>query len=149
MSDLLAAAAVIAPFVSTAAAAMAGAVVDSARDRLADSAVEGGRRLLGAALRRHDDDLDRSEEDVDAVSAIEQLSQEQRQILENAIGTWLADGGELDAPSLSHSISAADRAYRAGDLTHVTSYGNNSPAIGRIESATFTFHREPGGGEAG
>ncbi|MFI5901538.1 hypothetical protein [Streptomyces cyaneofuscatus] len=148
MSDLLAAAAVIAPFVSTAAASMAGAVIDSARDRLADSAVEGGRRLLGAALRLHDDDLDRSEENVDAVSAIEQLSQEQRQILENAIGTWLADGGELDAPSLSHSIRAADRAHRAGDLTHVTSYGNNSPAIGRIESATFTFHREPGG-EAG
>ncbi|MEW1629110.1 hypothetical protein [Streptomyces sp. NPDC089173] len=148
MSELLAAAAVIAPFVSTAAASMAGAVVDSARDRLADSAVEGGRRLLGAVLRRHDDDLDRAEEDVDAVSAIEQLSDQQRHILENAIGVWLAAGGELDARSLSRSIEDADRAHRAGDLTHVTSYGPNSPAIGRIDTATFTFHRDPGG-EAG
>ncbi|MBT2380777.1 hypothetical protein AMK21_30945 [Streptomyces sp. CB00316] len=146
MSELLAAAAVIAPFVSTAATSFAGAVVDAARDRLADSAVERGRRLLGAVLHRGSGDPPLTGEDAAAATAIEELPPREREILESAIGDWLTDGDDLSARSLTHSIRTVHSEYRAGDRTYVASYGENSPAIGHLGSATFHFHRGPDGG---
>ncbi|MFF0201328.1 hypothetical protein [Streptomyces sp. NPDC005017] len=157
MSELLTAAAVIAPFVSAAATSMAGALVDSARTRLADSAVERGRQLLDRALRRTDDDAAPtegesdaalSEGDSDAVRAIEALSPADREVLETAIGRWLSDSGDLSARSLEREIIAA---RPAGDQFHVSSHGDNSPAIGRLDSANFYFNARPDarGGEGG
>ncbi|MFJ5776302.1 hypothetical protein [Streptomyces sp. NPDC093094] len=146
MSDLLAAAAVIAPFVSSAAASLAGALVDSARTRLADSAVERGRQLLDKALHRGDDDPPPTGEDSEAVRAIEALSPADREVLESAIGRWLSDGGELSARSLEHRIVAA---RSAGDRFHVSSHGDGSPAIGRLDSANFYFNARPDTGGDG
>lgn len=148
MSELLAAAAVIAPFVSAAATSFAGAVIDSARDRIADSAVERGRVLLGAVLSRETGDPPLTERDDEATTAIARLQPREREILESAIGQWLAEGDDLSARSLSHSIRAVHSAYRAGDRTYVASHGDNSPAIGHLGSATFHFHRGPDGGTA-
>ncbi|MFF2363819.1 hypothetical protein ACFVU0_14035 [Streptomyces sp. NPDC058122] len=136
MSELLAAAAVIAPFVSTAAASMAGALVDSAQTRLADGAVERGRQLLGRALHRGADELP-TEQDSDAVRAIEALSPDEREVLERVIGRWLSDGDDLSARSLESRIIAA---LPAGDQFHVATYGNNSPAIAKVATATFNFN---------
>ncbi|MFE3722586.1 hypothetical protein [Streptomyces cyaneofuscatus] len=148
MSELLAAAAVIAPFVSAAATSFAGAVVDAARDRIADSAVERGRVLLGAVLSRGTGDPPLTEQDDEAATAIARLQPQEREILESAIGQWLADGDDLSARSLTHSIRSVHSAYRAGDRTYVASYGDNSPAIGQVGSATFHFNRGPDGGTA-
>ncbi|MEV4874827.1 hypothetical protein [Streptomyces cyaneofuscatus] len=146
MSELLAAAAVITPFVSAAATSLAGAVVDSARDRIADSAVERGRRLLGTVLHRGSGDPPLTGQDAAAATAIEELPPREREILESAVGEWLAGGGDLSARSLTHSIRAVHSEYRAGDRTYVASYGENSPAIGHVGTATFHFNRGPDGG---
>ncbi|MEI7032812.1 hypothetical protein [Streptomyces pratensis] len=146
MSELLAAAAVIAPFVSTAATSLAEAVVVQARDRLAGSAVERGRVLLGAVLDRGVDEPPRSESGAAAATAIEELPPTEREILEGAIGEWAAADDDLRAESLSRSIRAAHSGYQAGDRLYVTSYGPNSPAIGKVDKATFHFNRGPDGG---
>ncbi|MFE3474131.1 MULTISPECIES: hypothetical protein [unclassified Streptomyces] len=148
MSELLAAAAVIAPFVSTAAISFAGAVADSARDRLADSAVERGRRLLGAALHRGSEEPPLTADDTEAVAAIEGLPLREREMLESAIGRWLADGGDLSAGSLVHSIGTVHSEYRSGDRIQATTHGPNSPAIGTVHTATFNFPGGPDGGTA-
>lgn len=148
MSELLAAAAVIAPFVSAAATSFAGAVVDSARQALADSAVERGRRLLGAVLHRGSEDPPLTGDDADAATAIEGLPLREREMLESAIGRWLADGGDLSAGSLVHSIGVVHSEHRAGDRIQVTTHGPNSPAIGTVHTATFTFNGGPDGGTA-
>ncbi|MEU0161635.1 hypothetical protein ABZ154_23060 [Streptomyces sp. NPDC006261] len=148
MSELLAATAVIAPFVSAAATSLAGAVVDSARDRIADSAVERGRRLLGVVLHRGSGDPPLTGQDAAAATAIEELPRREREILESAIGEWLADGGDLSTRSLAHSIRTVHSEYRAGDRTYVASYGDSSPAIGHLGTATFHFNRGPDGGTA-
>ncbi|MEW2259783.1 hypothetical protein [Streptomyces sp. NPDC047869] len=134
MSDLLATAAVIAPFVSAAAASMADALVDSAQTRLADGAVERGRQLLDRALHRGADEQP-TEQDSDAVRAIEALSSDEREVLERVIGRWLSDGDDLSARSLERRII---QARPAGNQFHVASYGNNSPAIGEV--GTFNFN---------
>ncbi|MGN9790290.1 hypothetical protein ACWGH4_15210 [Streptomyces sp. NPDC054847] len=146
MSELLTAAAVIAPFVSTAATSFAGAVVDSAQTRLADSAVERGRVLLGRVLRRNPDDPPETEEDTVAATAIEQLSADDRQVLEEAIGTWLTTGKDLSAESLRSHIELARRTTHSADRIEVTSHGDGSPAIGKLETANFYFNPRPGQG---
>ncbi|WKV75554.1 hypothetical protein AW27_030945 [Streptomyces sp. PCS3-D2] len=144
MSELVATAAVIAPFVSAAAASMAHALVDSAQTRLADGAVERGRQLLDRALHRGDDQL--TGRDSDAVRAIEALSRDERELLEGAIGRWLGDGTDLSARALERQISEAGPAAKR---FHVATYGNNSPAIGEAAEVTFTFNTAPDPGSAG
>jgi hypothetical protein len=146
MSELLTAAAVIAPFVSTAATSFAGAVVQSAQSRLADGAVERGRVLLGRVLRRNPDDPPCTEQDAAAATAVEQLSAEDRQILEAAIGTWLTTGNDLSAESLRSHIELAHRTTRSADRIEVTTHGDGSPAIGKMETANFYFNPRPGQG---
>lgn len=143
MSELLTAAAVIAPFVSTAATSFAGAVVESAQTRLADSAVERGRVLLGRVLRRDAEDPPETEQDAAATTAIEGLSGEDREVLEGAIGEWLADGDDLSAESLRTHIRLAHRTYRSADRIQVTSHGDGSPAIGKLDTANFYFNPKP------
>ncbi|QTE03080.1 hypothetical protein [Streptomyces cyanogenus] len=135
MSDLLATAAVIAPFVSAAAASMGDALVDSARTRLADGAVERGRQLLDRALHRGADEQP-TEQDSDAVRAIEALSPDEREVLERVIGRWLSDGDDLSARSLERRIIEA---RPAGNQSHVATYGNNSPAFHKAEQVTFNY----------
>ncbi|MEV6962196.1 hypothetical protein AB0M97_23995 [Streptomyces sp. NPDC051207] len=147
MSELLTAAAVIAPFVSTAATSFAGAVVQSAQTRLADSAVERGRVLLGRVLRRNEDDPPETEQDTAAAAAIARLSAQEREILEAAIGTWLTSGDDLSAQSLRRQIELAHRTTHSADRIEVTSHGDGSPAIGKLESATFYFNPRPGRGD--
>ncbi|WP_173264667.1 hypothetical protein [Streptomyces pacificus] len=136
MSDLLSTAAVIAPFISAAAASMAGALVDSAQTRLTDGVVERGRQLLDKALQRGADELP-TEQDSDAVRAIEALSPDEREVLERVIGQWLSDDNDLSAQSL---MSRIIKARPAGAQFHVATYGNNSQAIGEVAEATFNFN---------
>ncbi|NWF30259.1 hypothetical protein HW130_29060 [Streptomyces sp. PKU-EA00015] len=143
MSELLTAAAVIVPFVSSAATSFAGAVVDSAQSRLADSAVERGRVLLGRVLHRGADDPPRTEQDAVAAATIEELSPDDREILEGAIGEWMTDGDDLSARSLRTQIEIAHREYHAGDRIQVTSHGDGSPAIGKLDTANFYFNPRP------
>ena len=148
MSELMTAAAVIAPFISTAATSFAGAVVQSAQTAVADSAVERGRVLLGRVLRRGADDPPETEQDAAAATVIEELSPGDREILETAVGEWLADGDDLSAASLRTHIRIAHQEYHAGDRINVTTYGDGSPAIGKLDAATFNYNPQPkqGGG---
>jgi hypothetical protein len=142
------AAAVIAPFISTAATSFAGAVVQSAQTAVADSAVERGRVLLGRVLRRGADDPPPTEQDTEAATAIEELSADDREILETAVGEWLADRADLTSDALHRRIRTAHQEYHAGDRINVTTYGDGSPAIGRLDTATFNYNPPPqqGGG---
>lgn len=148
MSELMTAAAVIAPFISTAATSFAGAVVQSAQTAVADSAVERGRVLLGRVLRRGAGDPPETEEDAAAATAIGELSPDDREILETAVGEWLAGGHDLSEQSLRTRIRIAHQEYHAGDRINVTSYGDGSPAIGKLDTATFNYNPRPdqGGG---
>ncbi|MEU0083332.1 hypothetical protein [Streptomyces sp. NPDC006274] len=148
MSELLTAAAVIAPFISTAAMSFAGAVAQSAQTAVADSAVERGRVLLGRVLRRGPDDPPPTEDDAAAAAAVEELAPDDREILETAVGEWLADGDDLSADSLRAHIRVAHQEYHAGDRINVTTYGDGSPAIGKLDTATFNYNPRPeqGGG---
>lgn len=145
MSELMTAAAVIAPFISTAATSFAGAVVQSAQTALADNAVERGRVLLGRVLRRDADDPPETGQDAAAATAIEELPPDEREMLETAVGEWLADGNDLSAESLHRHIRIA---HHAGDRIDVRTYGDGSPAIGRLDTATFNYNPQPkqGGG---
>jgi hypothetical protein len=148
MSELLTAAAFIAPFISTAATSFAGAVAQSAQTAVADSAVERGRVLLGRVLRRGADDPVPTEDDTAAATAIEELAPDDREILETAVGEWLADGDGLSADSLRRRIRVAHQEYHAGDRINVTTHGDGSPAIGKLDTATFNYNPPPrqGGG---
>ncbi|MEW2635158.1 hypothetical protein AB0903_26805 [Streptomyces sp. NPDC048389] len=148
MSELVTAAAVIAPFITSAATSFAGAVVQSAQTAVTDSAVERGRVLLGRVLRREPDDPPETEQDAAAATAIAELSAEDREVLDTAVGEWLAGRDDLSADSLREHIRIAHQKYHAGDRNSATSYGNNSPAIGRLDTATFNYGSQPeqGGG---
>ncbi|WP_406730289.1 hypothetical protein [Streptomyces sp. NBC_01794] len=147
MSDLLAAAAAVTPFVSAAAATFAGTLAQSAQNRLADSVVERGRALLGGLLRRQAEDSAYSPEEAAAVEAVANLTANDRLMLETAIGRWLADGSLTGEALLTHVRRAMD-SNAPGDIITVTSHGENSPAIGQITHADFHFGRSPDGGAA-
>ncbi|TQK50118.1 hypothetical protein FBY35_0426 [Streptomyces sp. SLBN-118] len=145
MSDLLAAAAAVTPFLSAAAVGFAGTLAQSAQNRLADSAVERGRHLLGGLLRRQADNSAVSPEETAAVEAVAQLTEEDRLVLEAAIGRWLA-GGSLTGEALLTHVRRTMESNRPGDTITVTSHGENSPAIGQITHAEFHIGRRPDGG---
>ncbi|MEU9012682.1 hypothetical protein AB0D12_23535 [Streptomyces sp. NPDC048479] len=147
MSDLLAAAAAVTPFVTAAAASFAGTLAQSVQNRLADSAVERGRALLGGLLRRQADASAGSPEEAAAAEAVANLTAGDRLVLETAIGRWLAEGPLTGEALLTH-VRRAMESNRPGDTITVTSHGENSPAIGRITHADFHFGRRPDGGAA-
>jgi hypothetical protein len=105
--------------------------------------VERGRVLLGRVLRRGADDPVPTEDDTAAATAIEELAPDDREVLETAVGEWLADGDDLSADSLRTHIRVAHQEYHAGDRINVTTYGDGSPAIGRLDTATFNYHPQP------
>ncbi|MBT2392114.1 hypothetical protein J7E87_22455 [Streptomyces sp. ISL-1] len=143
MSELVTAAAVIAPFISTAAASFTGAVVESAQTRIADSAVDRGQRFLARLLNRGADDPPQTPQETDAVAVIERLEGEDRKILAAAVGKWLVEEGDLSAEALSRHIERAHETYHSGDTFHVTSHGEGAAAIGKVHTANFTYNPRP------
>lgn len=147
MSELVTAAAVIAPFISTAAASFTGAVIESAQTRIADSTVDRGQRFLARLLNRRAEvppQTPQTPQETDAIAAIERLDGEDRQILAAAVGKWLDEEGDLSAEALSRHIERAHETHHhSGDTFHVTSHGEGAPAIGEIHTANFTYNPRP------
>ena len=140
MSELISAVGQLSPYLSAAAASMGTAVLVTARDQLAVSAVRGGRAFLAAALRRRDDTGD--EDAAAAATVFEGLGDEERALVEAAVGHWLA-GGDLSAAALEAQVTKAAGVGRGGDL-HVTARGRHAVAVGRIErDLTITFGADP------
>lgn len=131
----------IVPYVSTAATSFAAGVVESARNRLADSVVERGRALLDRLLHPRPEDPPQGPRAHVAVTAVENLSTDDRLVLEAAVGEWMSAREDLSADTLRHRIRVAHDAYSSSDTYNVSSHGANSPAIGRISQATMTFGR--------
>ncbi|WP_151478168.1 hypothetical protein [Streptomyces albicerus] len=143
MSELMTAAGHLAPYLSAAAASMGTAVLVTARDRLAESVVQGGRTFLDAALGRRSDGATVADADVAGPeAALAGLSPADREALETAIGHWLA-GEDLSASALKDWMGkAAD--LRPGGGTHVEANGRHAVAVGRIEGDfNITFGRDP------
>lgn len=139
MSELISAVGQLSPYLSAAAASMGTAVLVTARDQLAVSAVRGGRAFLAAALRRRDTG---DEDAAAAATALEGLGDEERALVEAAVGHWLA-GGDLSAAALEAQVTKAAGVGRGGDL-HVTARGRHAVAVGRIErDLTITFGADP------
>ncbi|BCL27761.1 hypothetical protein ACFFS2_32850 [Streptomyces aurantiacus] len=140
MSELMTAAGQLVPYLSAAAAAMGTAVLVTARDRLAESVVLGGRTFLDAALGRRGDGLATEAEaeaeateaadDAGPRAALARLSPSEREALEAAVGHWLA-GDDLSATALKEwMVKAAE--LRPGGDTHVTASGRHAVAVGQI-----------------
>ncbi|MFE1796948.1 hypothetical protein ACFW9L_12355 [Streptomyces sp. NPDC059517] len=127
MSELMTAAGQLAPFLSAAAASMGTAVLVTARDRLAESVVQGGRTFLDAALGREG----QQGGDTGAGGVVARLSGAEREVLEAAVGHWLA-GGDLSAPALEGWVAKA-AALRPGGGIHVTATGPHAVAVGQVQ----------------
>ena len=139
MSELISAVGQLSPYLSAAAASMGTAVLVTARDQLAVSAVRGGRAFLAAALRRRDTG---DEDAAAAATALEGLGDEERALVEAAVGHWLA-GGDLSAAALEAQVTKAADFGRGGDI-HVTAHGRHAVAVGRIErDFTISFGADP------
>jgi hypothetical protein len=136
MSELMTAAGQLVPYLSAAAASMGTAVLVTARDRLAESVVLGGRTFLDAALGRRGDGLaaetaeTAGTDDTGARAALARLSPAEREALEAAVGHWLA-GDDLSATALKEWMAKAAELRPGGD-THVTASGRHAVAVGQI-----------------
>ncbi|MER5412848.1 hypothetical protein [Streptomyces virginiae] len=142
MSELLSAATVIASLISSAAAGFAAEVVITAQRRTAERVVDRGRLVLDRILRRHPGDPDTTAQEDAAVAAIEGLSADDRLILESAIGAWIGDRGNLSAAALEHRIRLAGD-DSSSDTFHVSTSGDNSPAVGQIKHGNVYFGTPP------
>ncbi|MGC5567611.1 hypothetical protein ACPYPG_32855 [Streptomyces sp. FR-108] len=125
MSELMTAAGQLAPYLSAAAASMGTAVLVSARDRLAESVVQGGRTFLDAALGRGEGG------DAGAGDVLARLSGAEREVLEAAVGHWLS-GGDLSASALEGWV-ARTAALRPGGDIHATATGTHAVAVGQVQ----------------
>jgi hypothetical protein len=124
MSELMTAAGQLAPYLSAAAASMGTAVLVSARDRLADSVVQGGRTFLDAVLGREGGDAGARE-------VLARLSGAEREVLEAAVGHWLS-GGDLSASALEGWVAKSATLRPGGDF-HVTATGTHAVAVGQVQ----------------
>ncbi|MFI0929831.1 hypothetical protein [Streptomyces sp. NPDC021012] len=152
MSELLTAAAGVAPVFAAAATTLGSAVAGAAVQRVADGTVATGEGFLRRLFRRDDGTdpvLDVAEGEVDERRADELLSGldlAERRLLAQALATWLGESGAgtgaLDPERLKELVRAAE----APSTTHVAAYGPHSMAVGRIgDNATFNL----GGGQSG
>ncbi|WP_326577568.1 hypothetical protein OG250_13450 [Streptomyces sp. NBC_00487] len=143
MSELITAVGQLSPYLSAAAASMGTAVLVTARDQLAVSAVRGGRTFLTAALRRRDGAAGPGDEEASGVAGVlEGLTDDERALLEEAVGRWLA-GSDLSAAALEAQVVRAARFGRGGDV-HVTAHGKHAMAVGRVErDLTISFGADP------
>ncbi|MDQ0774555.1 hypothetical protein QF026_003021 [Streptomyces aurantiacus] len=150
MSELMTAAGQLVPYLSAAAASMGTAVLVTARDRLAESVVLGGRTFLDAALGHRGDGLAteaeaeaaEAEDDAGPRAALARLSPAEREALEAAVGHWLA-GDDLSATALKEwMVKAAE--LRPGGDTHVTASGRHAVAVGHIRGdLNISFGPDP------
>ncbi|MFH8464735.1 hypothetical protein [Streptomyces sp. NPDC017991] len=133
MSELMTAAGQLAPFLSAAAASMGTAVLVTARDRLAESVVQGGRTFLDAALGRDAEQGGEGERGGGAGvgGVLARLSGAEREVLEAAVGRWLA-GGDLSASALEGWVAKAAALRPGGDI-HVTATGRHAVAVGQVQ----------------
>ncbi|MFD6285046.1 hypothetical protein [Streptomyces sp. NPDC060205] len=127
MSELMTAAGQLAPYLSAAAASMGTAVLVTVRDRLAESVVQDGRTFLDAVLGREG----RQEGEAGAGDVLARLSGAEREVLEAAVGHWLA-GGDLSAPALEGWVAKTAALWPGGDI-HVTATGPHAVAVGRVQ----------------
>ncbi|MCW8097750.1 hypothetical protein [Streptomyces tauricus] len=130
MSELMTAAGQLAPFLSAAAASMGTAVLVTARDRLAESVVQGGRTFLDAVLRR-EGEQGGDGDDRGASAVLARLSGAELEVLEAAVGHWLA-GDDLSASALEGWVAKAAALRPGGDI-HVTATGSHAVAVGRVQ----------------
>ncbi|MFC8196732.1 hypothetical protein O1Q96_37895 [Streptomyces sp. Qhu-G9] len=148
MSELMTAAGQLAPYLSAAAASMGTAVLVTARDRLAESVVQGGRTFLDAALGRRADGDGVTPQEEDATgprAALAQLSPAEREALEAAVGHWLA-GDDLSAAALKEWMAKA-AGLRPGGDTHVEANGRHAVAVGQVRGdLNITFGPDPQSG---
>ncbi len=143
MSELMTAAGQLVPCLSAAAASMGTAVLVTARDRLAESVVLGGRTFLDAALGREGDGLAaEAADDTGPRAALARLSPVEREALEAAVGHWLA-GDDLSATALKEWMAKAAELRPGGD-THVTASGRHAVAVGQIRGdLNISFGADP------
>ncbi|MGW9212915.1 hypothetical protein ACWGR4_38865 [Embleya sp. NPDC055664] len=131
MTELLAAAAQIVPYVTAAAATMGMQVLASTQEQIADDAAHRGRAFLGRLLPGRNRVPDRGTANVEpATRAIASLNERDREALELAIGTWL-DARDLSAPALTRCIEQAARSI-AGSGGGAHAYGPGAIAIERV-----------------
>ncbi|MFI1440999.1 hypothetical protein [Streptomyces fructofermentans] len=147
MSELMTVAGQLAPWLSAAAGSMGTAVLMTARDRLAQSVVEGGRTFLDAALGRRGEGGGPAPDNVpevvpdDVGAALAGLSAEQREALETAIGHWLG-GGDLSASALRERVAEA-AGVRPGATFHTEAHGAHAVAVGQLRDLTVNFGATP------
>jgi len=139
MSELMAAATQIAPYVSGAAAAMGTQLLVTTQEQIAGGAVARGRAFLGRLTSGRGDDSEPtpSGPDAEATRAIAGLGPVDREALELAVGTWL-EGRDLGTPALVGCIErAAIRAASGG----VSAHGTGATAIGYVAGDVHAGNR--------
>jgi hypothetical protein len=137
VSELLTVANTIVPVITTAAAGFAGAVVQSAQNQAADSVLQRGRALVGRLLDRRPEDP-QDAETTEAVERIRSLPEEDRHILDAAVGKWLderlggrpADLREMIEREVGHRTSGPGVAHSI----NVNVHGEGSAGFGYVHN---------------
>ncbi|MFE4663608.1 hypothetical protein ACFRI7_02120 [Streptomyces sp. NPDC056716] len=165
MTEFMSLAAQLTPYLALAASSMGQAVLDSARTRVADSAVEQGRGFLMRALGRErgggpgepgegdvvGEGQGEREADAEFAGLVSRLEPADRTALETAIGHWLLDpGGDLSQESLLGHLRHAAELARPGPVTNTAhATGPGAIAIGQVTGDVHGGYRPADEGEGG
>ncbi|MFH8607452.1 hypothetical protein ACH4D5_08200 [Streptomyces sp. NPDC018029] len=137
MSELLAAADQIVPYVASAGVA----VITAAQADFAQNVLDRGKRLVRALLQREEGDVPPG--NLEQAAALRSLSRPALEELADAIDAWLS-AGDLSAGSLRRHVAAVATA-RVGEHNSGTGHGRYAMGIGKLEGDLTINHGSPDG----
>ncbi|MBR7677265.1 hypothetical protein [Streptomyces daliensis] len=134
----------IVPYAGAAAATFAASVAQAAQDRAADSLLDHGGELLRRMRRREPGDPPATPEEEAALAAVDRLPEDERLLLDETLGQWLA-GRDLSDAALHRHLALVHREHRSSGSSHATAYGPWSTVIGRVDGDLHIgYGQQPG-----
>ncbi|MGW7514069.1 hypothetical protein ACWGJ2_00530 [Streptomyces sp. NPDC054796] len=131
MSEWMATAQALVPYASAAATTFAASVVQAAQNRAAEGLLDHGGELLSRMRRREPGDPPATPDEEEALEAVGRLPEEERLLLDEALGQWLA-ARDLSDAALHRRLALVHQEHHSHGNISVAAYGPSSNAIGQL-----------------